>query len=545
MMKESYHHEAAERNPGIMTAEHSSSWRRATWGALLLLALVHVQGQLPVIPEDAKTTVRRRVDYGYCPGIVVGLRNTNGSVYFSYGNTDLDDGLAVDESTLFEIGSITKVFTTTLLADMAERGELELTDTMQSCLPDGITAPTWLDQPITLTHLATHTPGLPSAPSNLVPAQGDNPFAGYSSQQMYEFLDSYTLTRAPGTYEYSNYGMGLLGQLLARHVGIDYQTLVIMRIADELGLVDTGIDLTPAQQIRMARGYSGVVPIPSFEMGALEAAGDLRSTAKDLLTFLAANRGWLVTRLRPAMVEAQRSRYATGTPGLSVGLGWHLYTVSSGTVVWHNGATIGQRAFAGFVRNGSTLAVVLANSDFDVTDLGFHLLDTAAPLTSVRQPVAVPEVTLRHHVGRYERADDDHFTIGWLRSHLTLQYSRSPGRTFTLHPSAANHFYLTFPEATATFSTNRAGQTTALVWTQSGATSTYTKVPLPSVLALRQRNGLTELSLSGDTDRDYVIQASADLTDWVDLSTNTIWDGPIVDPESVVFPHRFYRVLEP
>jgi CubicO group peptidase (beta-lactamase class C family) len=518
----------------------------ATHSLLLLCVFVTAQTAAPVVPEDVKTTVRQRVDYGYCPGIVVGLMNTNGSAYFNYGSPDLEGGPAVDENTLFEIGSITKVFTTTLLADMAERGELELTNAIQSYLPDGITAPTWLGRAITLTHLATHTSGLPSTPSNLAPVDGNNPFAGYTEPQMYEFLDSYALTRSPGApYEYSNYGMGLLGQLLARTAGADYEPLVVTWIADELGMADTRIVLTPAQQARLAHGYSGVVPIPPFEMTALEAAGDLRSTARDVLIFLAANRGWLPTRLQPAMIEAQRSRYSTPTPGLSVGLGWHLYTLNAGTAIWHNGATIGQRAFAGFMRNGRTLAVALANSDFDVTDIGFHLLDTTAPLTSVRRPAAVSELTLRHYVGRYERAGDDHFTIGLLRSHLTLQYARDLGRTFTLHPSGANRFYLTFPEASGAFLTNNLGQATALVWTQSGASSTYPKVRLPSLLTLQRVNELVQLCLSGDTDRDYVIQASTDLSQWVPISTNTIWDGPIADPESAAMSHRFYRVLEP
>jgi hypothetical protein len=111
--------------------------------ASLLLEPVRAHAQLPVVPENIKTTVRQRVDYGYCPGIVVGLMNTSGCTYFSYGNDDLDGGPAVGESTLFEIGSIGKVFTTTLLADMAQRREVELTDTIQSYLPQGITAPRW------------------------------------------------------------------------------------------------------------------------------------------------------------------------------------------------------------------------------------------------------------------------------------------------------------------------------------------------------------------------------------------------------------------
>ncbi len=536
----------AERNHGLMKWQPLTCRFLATHGALLLLAFVRIQAQSPVVPEDVKTTVRQRVDYGYCPGIVVGLRNTNGSAYFTYGSTDLDGGPAVDENTLFEIGSVTKVFTTTLLADFAERGQLELTNAIQLYLPEGIEAPTRAGRAITLTHLASHTSGLPSMPANLVVTDGNNPFAGYSEQPMYEFLDTYTLTRNPGaSYEYSNYGMGLLGRLLARQAGSSYEELVVQWIANDLGLADTRIHLSADQQARLAHGYSGVLPIPPFEMTALEAAGDLRSTASDLLTFLAANRGWLATRLQPAMTEAQRSRYSTPTPGLSIALGWHLYSLNTGTAVWHDGATIGHRAFVGFLRNGTTLAVVLSNSDYDAAGIGFHLLDASVPLGTVRRPATVSELTLRHYVGRYERGSDDFFTIGMLRGCLTLHYAADQGRGFTLYPNGDNHFYLTFLEASGTFATNSTGQATALVWTQSGATSAYPKVRVPSRIAISQVNGTTQLSLSGDTDRDYVIQASTDLIGWSDISTNTIWDSPIMDPESAALSRRLYRVLEP
>jgi len=504
------------------------------------------RADLPVIPEDVKVSIRQRVDYGYCPAVVVGLMNTNGPTYFGYGTTDLGGGQTVDENTLFEIGSVTKVFTTTLLADFAERGQLELTNAIQLYLPEGVEAPTRSGRVITLTHLASHTSGLPSMPANLLMTDGNNPFAGYSEPQMYEFLDSYTLTRNPGaSYEYSNFGMGLLGRLLARTAGSSYEELVVQWIANDLGLADTRIHLTADQQARLAHGYSGVLPIPPFEMTALEAAGDLRSTAKDLLTFLAANRGWLTTRLQPAMTEAQRLRSSTPTPGLSIGLGWHLYTLNAGTAVWHDGATIGHRAFVGFLRNGTTLAVVLSNSDYDAAGIGFHLLDATVPLAAVRRPAMVSELTLRHYVGRYGRATNDFFTIGMLRGRLTLHYAADRGRGFTLHPSADNRFYLTFPEATGTFTTNSSGQAASLVWTQSGATSTYPKVRLPSRLSIALVNGTTQLALSGDTDRDYVIQVATDFSQWMDLSRNTIWDGPIMDAESAVFNRRFYRVREP
>lgn len=207
-------------------------------GAILLAPAVPAAP--PVVPADVQANIRQRVDYRYAPSIVVGLRNADGATYFAYGQADRTDGRTVDERTLFEIGSITEVFTTAVLADMVERGELRLTNLVQDYVPDGVTVPMRQARAMTFTHLATHTSGLPYMPDNLPSTDCNNPFAGYSVEQMFEFLDGYILTRTPGAlYEYSNFGMGLLGHLLARLAQTDYESLLRQRIADPLGLADT------------------------------------------------------------------------------------------------------------------------------------------------------------------------------------------------------------------------------------------------------------------------------------------------------------------
>lgn len=531
------------RVPPIARQEVRLRFRWLVAGALLLAR--SLSGAPPVVPSDVQANLRQRVDYGYAPGVIVGVRNLEGTTYFAYGQTDRKEGRPVDERTLFEIGSITKVFTTTVLADMAERGELRLTNQVQDYVPAGVKVPTRQGRAITLTHLATHTSGLPYMPDNLASTDGNNPFAGYSVEAMFEFLNTYTLTRNPGAlYEYSNYGVGLLGYLLADLAQTDYESLVRQRITDPLGLDDTRIQLSVEQRSRLAHGYSGVLPIPEFEMAALEGAGALRSSASDLLTFLAANRGWLESPLYPAMTNAQRSRVSTPTPGLSVGLGWHLLTLSSGAAVWHNGATIGHRAFAGFVRDGPMLAVALANSDYDTTDLGLHLLDPASPLGTLRRPADVALDTLRHYVGRYQRADTDWFTISLREGRLILGYSADLGRSLTLYPITANRFYLTFPEAEGRFTTNSAGQATTLVWSQAGQTTSYPKVRVPTRLGIQRSAAGLELELIGDTDRDYVVEASTDFAEWRVVSTNTIWDNPMRDPRGTQSDRQFYRVRE-
>ncbi|MGZ8900848.1 MAG: serine hydrolase domain-containing protein, partial [Limisphaerales bacterium] len=100
-----------------------------------------VFGAVPVIPAAVETTIRQRVDYGYNPGIAIGIANTSGRTFYSYGVADLATLEPVSQDTLFEIGSVTKVFTATLLAQMVAAGELSLTDNLQDFLPAGVNAP--------------------------------------------------------------------------------------------------------------------------------------------------------------------------------------------------------------------------------------------------------------------------------------------------------------------------------------------------------------------------------------------------------------------
>jgi CubicO group peptidase (beta-lactamase class C family) len=410
--------------------------------ATLVLAAVPriANAQLPVVPPEVEANIRLRITNAYNTGIVVGLINSNGTRFFSYGRTSLDTNEAVTENTLFEIGSVTKVFTCTVLADMIERGELELTNAVQLFLPDNVRVPTRNGRVITLEHLATHTSGLPRMPTNFNPADWTNPYADYTAQNLYDFLSSYTLPRDPGTlYEYSNLGMGLLGQVLVLRSGMDYETLVTNRITDELGMGDTGITLTEDRQRRLARGYSGVVQIPNWDLLSLAGAGALRSTANDLATFLSANLGLVPSRLYPAMTNAHRVRFTSAN--VRVGLGWHMLSSGVGEIIWHNGLTGGYCSFVGFVRGTQRGVIVLANSDYSVDDLGIHLLDPAFPLNNVRVPATVPQTTLQSYVGRFQRSSQDYFDVGFRIGHLTVQYSGDAGQVFTLYPESTQSFF--------------------------------------------------------------------------------------------------------
>ena len=145
-------------------------------------------------------------------GIVVGVIRPEGRQVVAYGHLDKGDARPLDGDTVYEIGSVTKVFTSLLLADMVQRGEVSLNDPVAKYLPATVKMPTRNGRVITLEDLATHTSGLPVIPTNLKPKDTTNPYADYSVEQMYEFLSSYELTRDIGSkYEYSNLGARTVG----------------------------------------------------------------------------------------------------------------------------------------------------------------------------------------------------------------------------------------------------------------------------------------------------------------------------------------------
>jgi CubicO group peptidase (beta-lactamase class C family) len=175
-------------------------------------------------------------------GVVVVVGDGAGSRLVAYGASGTPDNRKLDGDTVFEIGSITKVLTALILADMAERSEVAMTDPVVKYLPASVKVPEYQGKPITLLDLATYTSGLPNMSDNFAPKDPLNPFADYTVDQLYAFLSGYTLKYEPGThYEYANLGFGLLGHALARRAGKSYEALLVERICDPLDLRSTRI----------------------------------------------------------------------------------------------------------------------------------------------------------------------------------------------------------------------------------------------------------------------------------------------------------------
>ena len=337
------------------------------------------------LSEEIKQNIRLRVDYGYNTSIIVGIITPDGTKYYSYGKTSLTGNQTPNENTIFEIGSVTKVFTTLILADMLESGQLSLNDPIDKHLPPDVNTPKRNGQSITILHLATHTSSLPRMPNNTNRANWINPLADYTPEKLYDCLSKIELKRDIGAkYEYSNLGVGLLGHILELKTGSTFEELIKNRITNELGMPDTVITLTPAMTKHLAKGHMGKSEVDGLILPVLTGAGAIRSTAKDMLTFLAANMGLKKTPLYSAMQAAHKPLRQRNSKNRKIGLAWNITTTAENQYLWHAGGTRGHGSFIGFDKDRQIGVVLLSNSNTPAMDIGLHVLDPARKLKTIK-----------------------------------------------------------------------------------------------------------------------------------------------------------------
>jgi CubicO group peptidase (beta-lactamase class C family) len=446
---------------------------RAALAGLSLVAVVATSGQVSATPiggpsaaiqatnADIRDLLRARIDdQRMAVGMVVGVIDASGARIVSYGARAQNDPRPVDGDTVFEIQSVTKTFTALLLADMVQRGEVALDDPVARYLPPEAKVPERNGRRITLLDLATHTSGLPDSQSNQrFRADGQPGYEDYTPEDFYAYLASFTLTRDPGSaWEYSSAGMALLGHALARRAGVDYAELVRTRILVPLGMTSSAIVPTDAMKARLAGGHDAYLrPVsPDIRPRLQEPAWALRSTARDMLAYLAAELGYRDTPLRAAMA-LQLAVRRPHPPG-EQGLGWGVRAVPGGAFVAHDGGGRGFGAYAAFDTATRAGVIILTNRDRTTgADIARHLLLGTPVLAfpAPRPPTAHTEIVvdpalLAKYAGSYLIAERGQgVTITVKDGRLFGQTAGSP--EIPLYPESPTAFFAKGPDLLVSF----------------------------------------------------------------------------------------------
>ncbi|WP_052051071.1 serine hydrolase domain-containing protein [Leptolyngbya sp. KIOST-1] len=338
-------------------------WNQLCIG-LLLAVLALLNGWPPGLAQPT-VTLQQQVD-AYAAqgrgsqGVAALLITPEGSETAFAGETGNPAHPAPSADTLFEIGSITKVFTALLLANQVNQGAVALDTTVEALVPG-----TASGHSISLQALASHTAGLPRLPvpralwGILYPA---NPYRGSRTAELYRALGA-AAPSEPGICQYSNLGPALLGQLLANAAGDTYENLVQTQVLTPLGLTDTYLDLPPAAKERLAQGHrENALPTANWQFDAYAPAGALKSTLTDMGRFLTAAMAadWppLALSLQIPDTDCQPN----------VGLGWIFTALGDAPMVMHNGRTGGYYAFLGWLPEAGRGLVLLTNTSDDLGD---------------------------------------------------------------------------------------------------------------------------------------------------------------------------------
>jgi CubicO group peptidase (beta-lactamase class C family) len=464
------------------------------------------------VEEDIRLIAEPLLRFDSAVGIAIGVITADGQRrVVTLGlrenvpsNTPEDQRLPVTEDTVFEVGSITKVFTALLALDAAERGELVLDDPVNDYLPgEAKLGPGPDGEAVTIRQLMQHRAGLPPLPANIAAsgATMEQPYAKYGNDALWDATAGFTLldnedaeagaegeasapAKLPLTYAYSNFGYALLGQAVARAAGGSYEQLVSERILGPLGMTGSAFDLP--RELADRRAVPHRLDREQTEMWAFDAfapAGGLRSSAEDMLTFAqamlnprdAATEAGVTpieAALRASLVGA--TERIAGSPNDLIGLGWHVRRLPQlgSTLYWHNGQTGGSRSFIGGMPDRDAAIVVLTNYPDAAVDglaqrLVVYALTGEAEPAPVREFVEISAAQIDQVVGTYRFPDGREIEISREGRQVFAKVDDQPA--YRIYPERLRWFFYKVVPAEITFifdmETNRAG---TLVFMQNG-----------------------------------------------------------------------------
>ncbi len=433
------------------------------------------------VQKAAAPLVENRVADGLSVGYIEGKHY--GIVHL--GSSDRA-GKKADNLTVYELGSVSKVFTGLLLADAVARGDIELNEAADVANPAGIRLPSRDDRTINWIDLSIHRSGLPRLPANLPLTNLTNPYRDYNSKRAAAFLNQYELPRQPGeSQEYSNFGVSVLGYLVAQKAGKTYQQLLRERIAKPLRMTDCTVSLSSDQRKRFATPHdkfgSAVRP---WTFADLPGAGGVHATMRDMMRFARAQLTPPEGTLGDAIELAWKQQSDADTSGAAMGLGWMI--AGDGQTRWHNGQTGGSHSALFINRELNCAVVILCNTAVtnEVDQLAMQLVKKAAGQEVILEPNATSDnesgdmtidAKLRKRlVGRYQLTPSFIFDVRDRDGHLMVGITNQP--TQEVYPDSATRWSYRGVDATLEFKLTKTGPARSLVFHQNGAKQTARRI---------------------------------------------------------------------
>jgi CubicO group peptidase (beta-lactamase class C family) len=342
----------------------------------------------PIKPNETRSLLQKIVDGKRAKGIAIGYVTPAGRCTLGVGESGNAARAQIDGETVFELGSITKGFTGTLLADMVAKGELKLDEPIGPYLPKTAQGNAALAA-ITFKQLTTHTSGIARVPMTMAFAKAGlsnplDPYANYSEADFVKDLANIE-PKKNASYEYSNTAVALLGLVLANRAGKPYAELVRERLLAPLGMNATTMGASKENDPLAAQPHSvKLTPTPAWNLGVFAPTGAARSNVNDMMKLIDAQ----LARKQP-WLASQEQLIPHGRVG-GLAYNWHIARLIGNndgkekrdTLVWHNGGTFGSTSFVGFdVERGIGVVVLINTGALGLADeIAMHLWDRRMPV---------------------------------------------------------------------------------------------------------------------------------------------------------------------
>ncbi|MBB1059728.1 serine hydrolase [Marilutibacter spongiae] len=433
------------------------------------------------------------------------------------------DAARIGPDSAFEIGSISKTMTATLLAGLVLDGKARLDDPLSAYLPEGTPVPDFEGQPILLRHLVTHTSGLPVLPPIPVADAGD-PYAAMRPDDLLQALGRVSLAQAPGSkFAYSNYASMLLSYAVARRAGTGLEALLDDRLFTPLGMEGAHVAHRPAGVVEAQGHMPNGQAVPAWHFDdALAGVGGVRATLDDMIRYAEAGLGAAPEPLASAMaLTRQPIETASGRP---IAMNWMRMQVDGRDVLAHEGGTGGFSSLIALDPARGRGVVVLSDTALTALGglggLGLHLVDEARPLPGPRTATPAPAALVDALVGDWQLEGGPALTLRRRGDGLEVQAPGQPAFEMG-HDSAGDFYPLAFDALLSP--TRTADGHHAFNWHQGGAVMPARRVDAsaptqpaskaPSAGALAEYAGRyplapTDMLLTVSV-RDGVLQAQA------------------------------------
>lgn len=442
------------------------------------------------------------------------------------------DEAAPDAHTQFQIGSITKVYTHLLLAEMDADGVAGYRQSIGELLPQSFRPRNPAVAAITLEALATHTGGLPRLPSNLGPDQSADPYARYSPRELQADLSEVRARQPLGNYySYSNFGVGLLGYLLGTKDGAGYRDAVSRRVIAPLHLKDLGFAPTANAAVAVSAGKA-VKPWTFTD--AMAGAGALWGSANDLGLLMQAYLGSHEHALKHDLErDLEVVRHDAGN--FAVTRVWHVSDAAGQPIYWHNGQTAGFHAFVGFRPDQQRGVAILLSGDADPTLPGLKALGFSRS--------APPDVSIDRSIfGQYQLSKQFGIGVFELDGVLVAQASGQPALALN---AVGNDWYALGEVDASIHLVRKADQVEALELVQNGVIQRARRSAATATAAAR-----SEIDLDAATLAEYV--GSYSFAPGAVLTVKRVSEGlqaqltgqPFFPIHARARDHFFYKVVD-